>query len=322
MLKRRMRHSWLRRPHGYSGRLTLLKSRNILQWTLERPASIGGLFVEAGVEWVHDNALRLSAAVSYYAVLSLAPLLVIVIRVMGIAHARQFAREQMMREISEVMGTQAAEAVRPIIESNATLAGGYSATTISTIILLFSATSVFIELQSSMNTIWDVKPKKRIRNKTRHYILSYLRARLLSLAMVFGLGFLLVSTMLLSGLLAAANQRIAHVDKWPGYFGSLAVSCAVVFVFFAGIFKFLPNVPLRWRNVWHGALIAAILFMAGRFGLAVYFKYAQINNAFGAVGSLVAVLTWIYYSSFSIFYGAEFTKVWTRRNEPSRDEIA
>jgi membrane protein len=154
-------------------------------------------------------------------------------------------------------------------------------------------------------------------NRAEKAVLTFIRARLLSLAMVFGLGFLLIFFIFVSGILTAFQHHIANLDRWPAYLTGTAISCAVEFTLFGAIFKFLPNVRLGWKNVWHGALIAVILFGAGRFGLAIYFKYARNNNVYGAAGSLVAVLTWIYYSSFSLFFGVEFTKVWTWRYDPT-----
>jgi membrane protein len=249
--------------------------------------------------------------------LSLAPLLAIVIRVMGIAHARHFARAQIIKLTANLIGAQAVDAIKPIIDSNATQSMGYLATAISTVVLLFSATSVFIELQNSMNSIWGLEPKARKKNRAEQAVLTFIRARFLSLAMVFGLGFLLVLCMFISGILTAFQHRMADANHWPAYLAGIAISCMVEFTLFCAIFKFLPAVPLRWKNVWHGALIAAILFSVGRFGLEIYFKYARINSLYGAAGSLLAALTWIYYSSFSLFFGVEFTKVCTRRYDPS-----
>jgi membrane protein len=285
---------------------------------VSRLALIGSPFVQAALEWRRDNALSLSAAVSYYAVLSMAPLLAIVIRVMGIAHARKFAGEQMFRQAANLMGKQAADAIKPIIESNASSTAGNVATVVSTVVLLFSATSVFTELRDSMNSIWDVHIKARKARRAEHAVLQFIRARLLSLAMVFALGFLLVLAILVSGFFTAMHHRLAGADPWPASLLDLAVSCAVEFALFSAIFKFLPDMQLKWKDVWHGALIAAILFSAGRFGLSIYFKYSRIDNVYGAAGSLMAILTWIYYSSFSIFYGAEFTKVWRRRSDPDQ----
>jgi membrane protein len=279
---------------------------------VSRLKSIGSLFAETSLEWWRDNALRLSAAVSYYAVLSLAPLLAIVIRVMGWAHERQYAREQIIEQSIRLMGTQAAEAIKPILESKGENAG-YLATVVSTVVLLFSATSVFVELRNSMNDIWGVESKAHKKNRAEHAVFTFIRNRLLSLAMVFGLGFLLVLFIFISGVFSALKQQAAGAHRWPADLVNLAISGAVEFALFGVLFKFLPEVRLKWKDVWHGALIAAVLFGAGRFGLAIYFKYSRIDSVYGAAGSLVAVLMWIYYSSFSLFFGAEFTKVWTRR---------
>jgi membrane protein len=183
-----------------------------------RLSSIGLLLKEATSEWFRDDALRLSAAVSFYAVLSLAPLLAIVIRVMGIVHASIFAREQLLKQTTNLMGPQVANAIKPIIENNFTQSAGYGATTISTVVLLFSATSVFIELRNSMNSIWGVALNARERNPGERAIHTFIRARLLSLAMVFGLGLLLVISMFISGTLTAFQQYIVHVDRMARLF--------------------------------------------------------------------------------------------------------
>jgi membrane protein len=294
-----------------------LKTKNRWRRVISPLVSIGLLFKKAASEWRRDNVLRLAAAVSFFAVLSLAPLLAIVIRLMGMVHATQFGRDQLIKQTTYLMGKDAADAIKPIIQRNAALHTGVLATAISTVVLLFSATGVFIELRESMNTIWGREFRAFKKKFKDQAVLGFIRARLLSLAMVFGLGFLLVLSMFISGVLTAFQQQIARVDRWPAYLAAGAISYTVQFALFLAIFKFLPDVPLRWKNVWHGALVAAVLFGAGRFGLAIYFKYSSNNNLYGAAASLVAVLTWIYYSCFSLFYGAEFTKVWTRKYDRS-----
>ncbi|MGA2233414.1 MAG: YihY/virulence factor BrkB family protein [Tepidisphaeraceae bacterium] len=283
-----------------------------------RVIAIGALFKDAASQWLEDNCLRMSAAVSFYAVLSLAPLLAIVIRVMGVAHAKHFARERILALTTSLMGTQAANAIKPIIDSGDTHGPATLGTAISTVVLLFSTTGVFIELKDSMNCLWGVRAKAPQTKRAQHVVREFIRTRLLSLAMVFALGFGLVGSMFISGLFTAFEEHLNDGGWWPGYLAQFAVSSGVGFVLFAAIFKFLPDVNHRWRDVWHGALIAAVLFSVGRFGLAIYFKYSRIDNMYGAAGSLVAVLIWIYYSSFSLFYGAEFTKVWARRAPVAR----
>jgi membrane protein len=276
--------------------------------------SIALLFKEAGSEWVHDDVLRLSAAFSFYAVLSLVPLVAIVTRVMGALHAGRFARNQIIWLTRNLMGAQAANAIKPIIESNVNDSIGHVGVAISTVILMFSATSVFIELQNAMNSIWDVEFKADpAKERVKHVVLHFIRTRLLSLAMVFGLGLLLVILIFLSTVFTPFQQRLSEAGRWPAYLGDIAISGIVELALFAAMFKFLPQARTRWKNVWQGALIAAILFTTGRFGLATYFKHTRISTIYGAAGSVVVVLIWIYFSSFSVFFGAEFTKVCTKR---------
>jgi membrane protein len=294
------------------------KSTKDWSGTISRLWEIASLFEKAASQWLEDDCLRLSAAVSFYAVLSFAPLLAIVIRVMGVAHAKRFARQRILTLTTNLMGAQAADAIKPIIDGGATHGAATLATAASTAVLMFSATSVFIELKNAMNTIWDVQPAVHKTNRAKHLVREFIRTRLLSLAMVFILGFVLVASMFVSGVFTAFAQLIPDGSQWPAQLAGFCVSLVIEFVFFAALFKFLPDAIVKWKNVWHGALIAALLFSAGRYGLSVYFKYARIDNMYGAAGSMVAVFTWIYYSSFSLFFGAEFTKVWTRRTPPGR----
>jgi membrane protein len=262
---------------------------------------------ETASDWSQDNAMRLSAALSLYTILSLAPLLVITIKIVGLVmQNKDSAREHLMSQLTNLMGGQAAEAVKPMLDSGAH-GSGILATVISTAVLMFSATGVFIELQDSMNTIWGVKPKPN------QGIWGFIRNRLLSLGMVFGIGFLLLVSMFVSTMLTTLAQSIVGNHKWLVFIVDIAVSFGAVAVLFGAIFKFLPDVKLQWKNVWVGALFTAGMFTIGKYALALYFKYATPTSAFGAAGSLAAVLLWVYYSSFILFFGAEFTKVWTKR---------
>lgn len=264
------------------------------------------LFQKTGQNWIADNAMRLSAALSLYTILSLAPLLVITFKlVVMIWHGQDVARQQIMRQMSQLMGSQAADAIKPMLDSTGKSGQGHIATVVSTLVLIFSATGVFVELQDSMNTIWGVRPAPN------RGVYAFVRNRLLSLGMVFGIAFLLLVSMFLSAVLTTfatwllpnAGGILIGVD--------LIVSFIVVWALFAAIFKFLPDVQLGWRHVAVGALATAILFTVGKYALAIYFKKAAPTSAFGAAGSLAAVLLWVYYSAFILFFGAEFTKVWT-----------
>jgi membrane protein len=267
--------------------------------------TLAALLKETAAAWVRDNAMRLSAALSLYAILSLAPLLVITLKVVGVVWTRrEYAREQITRQMAGLMGSQAAEALKPMIESGGRHGHGVLATVLSTAILLFSATGVFIELQDAMNIIWGVMPKPG--RGVRDFVLD----RLLSLGMVFGIGFLLLSSMLVSAILAAMAGYVAGDKSWLAFLADIVVSFGLVTVLFGAVFKFLPDVRLAWGHVWIGATTTGALFTAGKYALVLYFGYAAPTSAFGAAGSLVAVLLWVYYSSFILFFGAEFTKTW------------
>jgi membrane protein len=273
--------------------------------TRSGPATLLALVKETAAGWMRDNAMRLSAALSLYAILSLAPLLVITLKIVGVVWTRrEYARAQITRQMTGLMGAQAAEALKPMIESGGRHGHGVVATVLSAALLLFSATGVFIELQDSMNLIWAVRPKPG--RGVRDFVLN----RLVSLGMVFGIGFLLLSSMLVSATLAAVASYVAGDKSWLAFLADIVVSFGLVTVLFGAIFKLLPDVRLAWGHVWIGATTTAALFTAGKYALVLYFRYAAPTSAFGAAGSLAAVLLWVYYSSFILFFGAEFTKVW------------
>jgi membrane protein len=278
--------------------------------TSSRTRAIGSVLKETASDWMQDNAMRLSAALSLYTLLSLAPLLVISIKVVSVvAGTKDAAKTQIIQQVQSLMGPQSAEAVKPMIENGGKHGTGVVATIVSTILLVFSATGVFVELQDSMNTIWGVKPRPN------QGIMNFIRTRLLSVGMVFGVGFLLLVSMILSTVLASLAKYLGGDVKWLTILIDVGVSFAVVFLLFAGIFKFLPDVKLAWEHVWSGALLTAVLFTLGKYGLTLYFKYGTPTSAFGAAGSLAAVLLWVYYSAFILFFGAEFTKVWSLRKD-------
>ena len=247
-----------------------------------------------------------SQRLSLYAILSLAPLLVITFKIVTVLwHGQDAARQQITRQMSQLMGPQAADAIKPMLDNTHKHGGGVVAAIISSIVLIFSATGVFVELQDSMNTIWRVKAAPN------HGLYAFIRNRLLSVGMVFGIAFLLLVSMFLTAMLSTFAHWILANAGWVLVVVDIGVSFVVVWILFAAIFKFLPDVELTWRHVAVGALLTAVLFTLGKFGLAIYFKVAAPTSAFGAAGSLAAVLLWVYYSAFILFFGAEFTRVWT-----------
>ena len=269
-------------------------------------AAVLPLLKEAASGWMRDNAMRLSAAVSFYSILSLAPLLVIALKMVGLVWKHQgLAHLQIARQMTSLMGSQAAEALETMIASGGRQGHGVLATVVSSAILLFSATGVFIELQDAVNTIWGVTPRPGRR------IHDFVWNRLLTLAMVFGIGLLLLVSTLFSTVLTAAATYIAGDKSRLALVADSIVSFGVVVILFGAVFKLLPDVKLAWKHVWLGAVATAVGFTAGKYALVVYFKYAAPVSAFGAAGSLAAVLLWVYYSSFIFFFGAELTKVWS-----------
>jgi len=271
-----------------------------------------GLFAilkQTGADWLQDNAMRLAAALSLYTILSLAPLLVISLKIISVIwRNKQAVQESFTKQITFLMGSDAASAIQAMLQNGGKHGQGVVATITSLVVLVFSATGVFAELQDSMNTIWGVKPKPN------QGIWGFIHNRLLSMGMVFGIAFLLLVSMFVSAMLTALATYFAGDAKWLAVPLDVMVSFGVVAVLFAAIFKFLPDVRIAWRQVWLGAVLTAALFIVGKYGLALYFKYATPTSAFGAAGSLAAVLLWVYYSSFILFFGAEFTKVWSLRH--------
>ena len=270
-------------------------------------ANLLAVLKQTTADWLQDNAMRLAAALALYTILSMAPLVVITFKIVGLfLHDR--ANAQLTQQLTSLMGAETSTFLLSTFQTQGQAHKGIFAVVISTVVLLFSATGVFTELQDSMNTIWGVKPKPN------QGIVGLIRNRLLSLAMVFGVGFLLLVSMFISTTLTGLAQYVIGNSSWFAIVVDVSASFLIVTLLFAAIFKFLPDVHLPWRFVWTGAVLTALLFTVGKYGLAMYFKYATPQSAYGAAGSLAAVLIWIYYSAFILFYGAEFTKVWSLKH--------
>jgi membrane protein len=271
-----------------------------------KPAGIITILKETAADWSEDKAVRLSAALSLYTILSLAPLLILTLKVVSLIYRdKARVRHQMLEQLSNLMGRgTASDAIKAMLDNGTKPGSGVIASVIGTILLLSSAAGVFIELQDSMNTIWGVKPKPN------QGVWGFIRNRLLSMGMVLGIAFLLLVSMFISSLMTTMAQMIAGDAAWVGIVLDVVISFGVVTVLFAAIFRFLPDAKVQWKHVWLGAVMTALLFTLGKYGLTLYFKFGTPTSAFGAAGSIVAVLLWVYYSSFILFFGAEFTKVW------------
>ena len=272
------------------------------------------LLKETVREWREDGANRLAAALAYYTTFSLAPLLVLVIAIAGLAGGQEAAQTQTMAQVEDLLGVEGREFIEGMIESASRPETGLTATFIGAVTLLFGALGVFGELQNSLNTIWEVKPKpaKGWVDGVKRFVIK----RILSFTMVLGIGFLLLASLVLSAAVSALGEYISSrwplADFWLGLINFI-VSFLVITLLFAMIFKFLPEIKIAWKDVWLGAAVTSVLFSLGKFLIGLYLGRSEVGNTFGGAGSLAILLIWIYYSAQNLFCGAEFTQVYANR---------
>ena len=262
--------------------------------------------------WKEDKASRLSAALAYYTIFSLAPMLLIIIAVTGFFFGQtEVVQSQVMNQIEGLVGADGREFVSNLLTSANNPAKGIFATIVGIITLLFGALGVFNELHNALNTIWEVKEEE-----TKGFIESIKKvifSRLLSFSMILGIGFLLLVSLVISAALSAVQETIGNaipVSEILLQILNLVISIGVITVLFALIFKFLPDAEIAWRDVWLGAFVTAVLFSLGKFLIGIYLGNSSVTSSFGAAGSLVLLLLWIYYSAQILLFGAEFTQVY------------
>jgi membrane protein len=258
--------------------------------------------------WSNDYAPSMGAALSYYTLFSIAPLLLIAISVAGLLFGAQAARGEIFDQLQGLMGAEGAQAVERLLQNVDRPEQGVIGMLTGIGVLLLGATTVFNELQNDLDRIWRVPEEKKSSG-----LWSLLRTRLLSFGMVLGVAFLLMVSLVLSAVLAA-------LGKWwaPAFAGwetlahsvDIAVSFALMTVVFALIYKLMPRAAIGWRDVWIGAGVTALLFAVGKFAIGLYLGRSSVGSAFGAAGSLVVVMVWVYYSAQIFLLGAEFTRVY------------
>ncbi len=259
--------------------------------------------------WLEDNALRLSAALAYYSIFSIAPLLVIAISVAGLVLGEEAVRGQLGQQLEGYLGPQAAAGVQTLVQSASKPSEGWLGAIVGFATLLLGASGVFGQLKDALNTIWGVKPKGGAG------VWRFFRERLLNFGLVLVIGFLLLTSLVLTTTLAALSGYFEQLVGIPPVVGGLVtfgVSFGVVTLLFAFIFKVLPDAQIEWRNVWIGAGVTALLFEIGKFGLGFYLGRESTASGFGAAGSVVILLLWVYYASCILLFGAEFTQVYAR----------
>lgn len=262
-------------------------------------------------KWNEKDPFRQSAVIAYYSIFSLPPLLVIIIALAGLFLGREAVSGEISTQISGVMGADTAKSVEEMIAKAGVGNKSIIATIIGIVVLLIGATSVFGELQKTLNIIWEVKPKPDLGIK------ETLKTRLFSFGLIVSIGFLLLVSLVLS-------SALAYFGNWiDNYFSegisflvqtlNFVISTGVITVLFALMFKVLPDAKMEWKDVWIGAFVTALLFTLGKFLLGLYFGKAQPGSTYGAAGSVILIMLWVSYSSLIVLFGAEFTKQYAER---------
>ncbi len=262
-----------------------------------------GVLRRASSEWTRDKAPRLGAAVAFYALLSLAPVLVIAVAVAAVVYGQEAAQGRLALEIQGLAGPDVARTIQEVIKGADQPRTGVIATFLGLGMLAFGASSMFVELHDALNTIWNV-PVPQDRNHAAT-VVRLIRGRFYSFVAVLGIGFVLLISLVLNAWVGA--MRIA-VPRGVTF----VILFLLVAVVFAALYKIVPDVRLKWSDVSIGALIASLLFMIGKQLMALYFAHASFGSAYSAAGSPIVVLLWVYYSAQLFFWGAEFSKVFTK----------
>jgi membrane protein len=267
---------------------------------------VGGILKESFKGFSEYKVPKLSASLAYYTVFSLGPLLIVIIFLCSIFLGREAVEGTIYTQIQGFVGDDAAKQIQDIIKNASITGKGTVAATIGIITLLIGATTVFGEIQDSINDIWGLKPKPK------QGWLKLIKNRLLSFGIIGSLGFLLLVSLAITALVEGLSNRLK--DVFPDvtvvvfYIINLILTLGVTTLLFATIFKVLPDAKIRWRDVWAGAITTSVLFMLGKFAISFYISKSEVGSTYGAAGSLVVLLVWIYYSSIILYFGAVFTK--------------
>lgn len=265
---------------------------------------------EAAIEFSSDNGLKLSASLSYYTLFGLAPMLIVVIAISSVSLGKEATEGYLYRQFEDLIGSSGALQLQEMI-LNAHISGDTPWVSVFGVVtLIFGATGIFAEIQDSINTIWSLKVKPK-----RSW-LKYLQDRLLSFSLIVGLGFLLLSSLVISAMLNMVYDYLARYfgeSVWIAWMLTNLLNVGAVGLLFAVVFKVLPDARLYWRDVLTGALFTTVLFLGGKWLVNIYLGRPGTLSVYGAAGALVIILLWVYYSSVILFFGAEFTKVYANK---------
>jgi membrane protein len=272
---------------------------------------VWALLKEASLAWLHDNAPSMGAALAFYAILSLAPVLIVATAVAGLGFWQKAAEAEAFRHIQALVGETGARVLQNAILSANRPALGVIASTIGVGTMLVGASGAFIELQDSLNKIW------RAERKSGSILLGAIRQRFLSFSLVVGTGVLLLFSLVSSAALAAAENFMRHLLPWPVFFlesVDFIFWCGVIALLLAAIFRLLPDTEIAWTDVWMGAAIASLLFTTGKVLIGLYLARSAVGSAYGAVSAPLVFLIWMYYSAQIFLFGAEITHVYANKH--------
>lgn len=258
-----------------------------------------------------DKVMKLSASLAYYTVFSIGPMIIVIIYVAGLIYGREAAQGTIFGQIQGLVGAEAALQIQDMIKNSAFNSGGNFALIIGIITLIIGATGVFAEIQDSINQIWNLKPKPK------KGWLKMLTDRLLSFSVIISLGFILLVSLLLNGVLDILMDRLQarfpNVTVVVVYIVNILITFSIISTLFGVIFKVLPDAVIKWKDVITGSMVTSVLFMLGKFAITFYIGSSDVGGTYGAAGSLVVLLLWVYYSSVILYFGAEFTKAYAAK---------
>jgi membrane protein len=292
------------RPLGIAMTHTLVQRHT----TPKGPRAVRKLFVQTYTDWMEAGVDRMGAALAYYALLSIAPMLILVIRVLSLIWDGEAIRGELVRYLQGFMGPRAAEAIQAMIQNSAWQGGGWIASLLGFLTLAWGATLVVAELQASMDSLWKIKQPSGLR--------AILKQRSSAFILIVTAGFLFLISMLINTALAALGKFFGGslpVPEWILQAANSLLSLLLNAALCALLFKSIPKVPLEWRDVLPGAIFTAVLLTAGKTAIGLYLGKAGLDSTFGAAGSFVVIMVWVYYSAQLFFFGAEFTRVYANQ---------
>ena len=263
---------------------------------------IAGLATRTFRGWREDNASSMGAALAFYTLFSIAPLLLVVLAVAGFLFDRAQAQQVLIEQIAQLVGERPAHGIEALLQSASDPFAAKKSAVLGILTLFLGATTVFAELRKDLNQIW------RCRVERVSGIWGFLRTRVLSFGLVLSLGFLLLVSLAVSAVLSALGDMMLPGSALAARAGEFAASLAVLTLLFAMIYKWLPSRRIAWRDVWIGAAVTSLLFWAGKYAIGLYIAKTSVASGFGAAGTVVVIIAWVYYSSLIFFFGAEFTR--------------